>query len=115
MPKHYTDEKNVHILIALLKENGIKKVVASPGATNVTFIGSIQTPYELNDKKIYNEPCFIDLSKFSKQIIVTKNENTKSTDSTAETILFINTPPAYFYAEGRCVITLQIRGRCHPL
>lgn len=38
----YTDEKQIQILIALLKEHGIKKVIASPGTTNVTFVGSIQ-------------------------------------------------------------------------
>ncbi len=46
MTKKYTDEKNALIVIALLKAHGIKKVVASPGATNVTFVGSIQNdPY----------------------------------------------------------------------
>ena len=40
--KHgYTDEKNIQILIALLKAHGIKKVIASPGTTNMTFICSI--------------------------------------------------------------------------
>lgn len=40
--KHgYTDEKNIQILIALLKAHGIKKVIASPGSTNIVFIGSI--------------------------------------------------------------------------
>ena len=29
-------------MISLLKQTGIRKVVASPGATNVTFVGSIQ-------------------------------------------------------------------------
>jgi 2-succinyl-5-enolpyruvyl-6-hydroxy-3-cyclohexene-1-carboxylate synthase len=38
----YTEEKNVQILIALLKGHGIKKIVASPGTTNITFINSIQ-------------------------------------------------------------------------
>ncbi|MGW7675725.1 thiamine pyrophosphate-binding protein [Shewanella sp. S23-S33] len=38
----YTTEKNVLILIALLKANNIKKVIASPGTTNCAFIGSIQ-------------------------------------------------------------------------
>lgn len=42
MEKYYNSEKNVQILIALLKAHGIKKVIASPGATNVCFIGSIQ-------------------------------------------------------------------------
>lgn len=40
--KYYTDERNVQILISLLKAHGIKKVIASPGTTNMTFIGSIQ-------------------------------------------------------------------------
>lgn len=40
--KHYTTELNVQIVIALLKEYGIKRVVASPGTTNMTFVASIQ-------------------------------------------------------------------------
>ena len=39
---YYTNERQILILIALLKANGIRKIVASPGATNVTFIGSVQ-------------------------------------------------------------------------
>lgn len=42
MEKFYTDEKNVLQLIALLKAHNIKKVIASPGTTNITFIKSIQ-------------------------------------------------------------------------
>ncbi|WP_421241855.1 thiamine pyrophosphate-binding protein [Aeromonas enteropelogenes] len=42
MPSLYTTEKNVLILIALLKANKIKNVIASPGTTNCAFIGSIQ-------------------------------------------------------------------------
>lgn len=38
----YSAERNVQILIAVLKANGIKKVVASPGTTNYTFVASIQ-------------------------------------------------------------------------
>lgn len=38
----YTSERNNQIVIELLKYHGIKKVVASPGATNVSFIASIQ-------------------------------------------------------------------------
>lgn len=38
----YTTEKNIQILISLLKQYGIKKVIVSPGATNYTFVGSIQ-------------------------------------------------------------------------
>lgn len=42
MEQYYSDEKNVQILISLMKQHGIKKVVVSPGSTNVTFVGSIQ-------------------------------------------------------------------------
>lgn len=38
----YTDEKNILILISLLKAHNIKKVIVSPGATNVSFVASIQ-------------------------------------------------------------------------
>ena len=43
MTTHYTTEKHIQILIALLKIKNIKKVVASPGTTNVTFVASIQS------------------------------------------------------------------------
>lgn len=45
MTKHfyYTDEKNVQIVISLLKQNGIKRIIASPGTTNMTFVMSIQS------------------------------------------------------------------------
>lgn len=44
--KSYSDERNIQILISLLKANGIRRVVVSPGATNVTFVGSLQyDPY----------------------------------------------------------------------
>lgn len=42
MNTFYTDERNTQILISVMKSHGIKKVVASPGATNVSFIASIQ-------------------------------------------------------------------------
>lgn len=38
----YTDERNIQILIQLLKEHNIKDIVASPGATNVSFTASVQ-------------------------------------------------------------------------
>ena len=40
--KFYTSERSIQILISLLKANGIRKVVASPGATNITFVASLQ-------------------------------------------------------------------------
>lgn len=38
----YTDERNVQIVIALLKAHGIHRVIVSPGATNMTFVVSIE-------------------------------------------------------------------------
>lgn len=41
-----SNERNVQIVLSLLKEHHIKKVIASPGATNITFIASMQQdPY----------------------------------------------------------------------
>ncbi len=40
--KYYTNERNVQIVISLLKQHGIHRVIASPGTTNMTFVGSIQ-------------------------------------------------------------------------
>ncbi len=46
MEKHYTAERHTQILIALLKAHGVKKIVASPGTTNVCLVGSLQyDPY----------------------------------------------------------------------
>ena len=38
----YSSEKNIQILIALLKAHNIRKVVASPGTTNMSMVGSLQ-------------------------------------------------------------------------
>lgn len=44
--KFYSSEKNIQIILALLKANGIRKVIVSPGATNFSFVGSVQhDPY----------------------------------------------------------------------
>lgn len=42
MEYYYTEEKNVQMLVYLMKAHGIKRVIASPGTTNVTFVASIQ-------------------------------------------------------------------------
>lgn len=39
---YYTNERNVQIVIALLKAHGIHRVIVSPGTTNMTFVVSIQ-------------------------------------------------------------------------
>lgn len=43
MKASYSVEKNVQILIALMKEHGVKRVVVSPGSTNICFVASIQS------------------------------------------------------------------------
>jgi 2-succinyl-5-enolpyruvyl-6-hydroxy-3-cyclohexene-1-carboxylate synthase len=44
--QQYTDEVNAQVIIFLLKEHGIRRVIASPGTTNMAFIASIQNdPY----------------------------------------------------------------------
>lgn len=40
-PKYYSAERNVQILISLLKQHGIKKIIASPGTTNMPFVGCV--------------------------------------------------------------------------
>lgn len=46
MNTHYTDEKAIQVIISLLKAHGIRKVIASPGTTNLSFVASIQSdPY----------------------------------------------------------------------
>ena len=46
MNNFYTNERNIQIIISLLKKHNIKKVIASPGTTHISFLGSIQSdPY----------------------------------------------------------------------
>lgn len=47
MKKKYTSEINAQIIISLLKQHGIKRIVASPGTTNMAFVASVQ-----------QDPCF---------------------------------------------------------
>lgn len=42
MKLNYTAEENTQILVGLLKKHGIKKVIVSPGSTNIAFVASIQ-------------------------------------------------------------------------
>lgn len=42
MGNHYSSDKTVQILLALLKANNIKKVVASPGSSNADLVYSFQ-------------------------------------------------------------------------
>lgn len=46
MKTRFTDEPSTRMLVDLLKQHGIKRIVISPGATNVTFVASVQSdPY----------------------------------------------------------------------
>ena len=38
----YTDEVNVQILVALMKHHNVKRVIASPGTTNITLVACLQ-------------------------------------------------------------------------
>ncbi len=42
MANAYTHERNVEILISLMKKKGIRKIIASPGTTNVALVASLQ-------------------------------------------------------------------------
>lgn len=42
MTKYYTDERNAQVVISLLKQHGIRKIVASPGTTNMAIVASVQ-------------------------------------------------------------------------
>ncbi len=42
MNKYYTDEKNAQVILAILKEHGIRKVIASPGTKNMSLVISMQ-------------------------------------------------------------------------
>ena len=39
--QRYSAEKNVLQLVSLMKSHGIRKIIASPGNTNITFVGSV--------------------------------------------------------------------------
>lgn len=43
MDKYYSSEKSVQILVALLKAHNIKRIIASPGTTNLSFVASLQS------------------------------------------------------------------------
>lgn len=42
MNTFYSNERNVQMLVSLLKAHNIRKVIASPGTTNITFVASMQ-------------------------------------------------------------------------
>lgn len=42
MNRYNTSERNIQIVLSLLKSNGIKRVIASPGSTDVAIVSSMQ-------------------------------------------------------------------------
>jgi 2-succinyl-5-enolpyruvyl-6-hydroxy-3-cyclohexene-1-carboxylate synthase len=42
MEKKYTEELNAQIVLSLLKAHGIRKIIASPGTTNMALVASMQ-------------------------------------------------------------------------
>lgn len=42
MAKFYSSEKSAQVVISLLKEHGIRKVIASPGSANMVIVASMQ-------------------------------------------------------------------------
>lgn len=42
MNTFYTNERNAQILIALMKAHGVRKIIASPGTTNISLVASAQ-------------------------------------------------------------------------
>lgn len=51
----YSDEKNIQVLIYLLKAHDIRRIIVSPGATNVSFVASIQQDTYFNVYSAYDE------------------------------------------------------------
>lgn len=39
---NYTNDKSTQIVLSLLKEHGIRKVIVSPGTTNIALVASMQ-------------------------------------------------------------------------
>lgn len=47
MNTHYTTDRSTQMVLSVLKAYGIKKIVVSPGTTNMAFVASAQS-----------DPCF---------------------------------------------------------
>lgn len=61
MEHHYSIEKSVQMLISLLKQHNIRKIVASPGTTNLSFVASaMQDPwFEIYSSVDERSGCYI--------------------------------------------------------
>lgn len=61
MEHYYSSEKSVQMLISLLKQHNIRKIVASPGTTNLSFVASaMQDPwFEIYSSVDERSGCYI--------------------------------------------------------
>lgn len=59
--KHYSSERGVQILVALMKAHGIKRVIASPGTTNLSVVGSLMSDpfFEIYSAADERSACYI--------------------------------------------------------
>lgn len=59
--KHYSSERGAQILIALMKAHGIKRVIASPGTTNLSVVGSLMSDpfFEIYSAADERSACYI--------------------------------------------------------
>lgn len=59
--KHYNSERGAQILIALMKAHGIKRVIASPGTTNLSVVGSLMNDpfFEIYSAADERSACYI--------------------------------------------------------
>ena len=57
----YSNDKNALILLSLLKAHGIRKVIASPGTTNIAIVGSMQHDvyFEMYSSVDERSACYI--------------------------------------------------------
>lgn len=59
--KYYSSEKGAQILVALMKAHGIKRVIASPGTTNLSVVGSLMSDpfFEIYSAADERSACYI--------------------------------------------------------
>ena len=61
MRKYYTSERNILMLLSLLKAHNIRKIVASPGTKNIPFVysASIDDFFEIYSSVDERSACYI--------------------------------------------------------
>ncbi len=85
MDTYYTDDRGTQILLSLLKSHGIRKVVVSPGTTNIALVGSMQYDpfFELYSSVDERSAAYIACGlsyESSEPVVITCTEATASRD-----------------------------------